>query len=193
MEENKIEYFLDENGDNLNLEIEAPIVRAIPIQKSLNWRKFNDSAKAYLSGVPIQGLDVDPNSKYSKSWVHNVNSFAKAVAENQSYTISPYKQYTATDLHELARHFNNFDLNTSKIDFGNIKPKKLVKDYVKDHPEASEETQQELLEQFKRLKVNEQTNKRTFKTAIHNVHFNMTSNQHFLTQWKLNMMTLEKC
>jgi hypothetical protein len=32
----KYDYFLDENGDNLNLEIDAPIVRAIPIQKSLN-------------------------------------------------------------------------------------------------------------------------------------------------------------
>lgn len=165
----KLKDNIEYNEDIIELDpiiSDEPVyVRALPIHKRAKRKVINDLATSYLDGEHIQGLEFDPNSKYAKTWAHNLKLFNKAVVENQEYSVSPHTQYTSLELHDLARHFNSFNLNTSKINFGNINPKKMVEEYVKKYPKTSEEEQQWLLNEYERLKTNEQKNKRTFKTV----------------------------
>lgn len=163
---------MNENSEIITSElpiedVEVPKVEvyALPINKRVGWRALSPLATYYLSGVNVQGLEFDPNSPNANIWNHNLRSFANSVARNQDYSLSPHTQYNITELHDLARHFNNFNLNNSLLNTGNIRPRRMLRQYMSEHPETSQEDQNALLNEYERLQSNERNNRREFRRA----------------------------
>lgn len=158
---------MNENSEIITSElpIEEVVVPALPINRRVGWRALSPLATDYLSGVNVQGLEFDPNSPNANIWNHNLRSFANSVARNQDYGLSPHTQYNIAELHDLARHFNNFNLNNSLLNTGNIRPRRMLRQYMSEHPETSQEDQNALLNEYERLQSNERNNRREFRRA----------------------------